>query len=211
VANDWRVTVTLPEESHAGLVATTLRDHEVEADLHRQLGDRVAVSVDDSRLFLYAGAEAAAQAAEQVLRGVLTRHSLDQGTVTLDHWHPDEEKWESASVALPQTEEQRQAEHERLEQEEKRESLETGYALWEVRVELPSHREAVELARRMQSEGRRVIRRWTLLVLGANDQDDASALAAAITKEAPADATVSIAEQGPLKAFLPIGPIGIWG
>lgn len=211
VANDWRVTVTLPEQSHAGLVATALRDHEVEADLHRRLGGRVAVSIDDTRLFLYAGTEDAAKAAEQVLRDVLQARGLDQGTVTLDHWHPDEEKWESASVALPQTEEQRRAEHERLEQEEKRESLATGYALWEVRVELPSHREAVDLARQLQAEGRNVIRRWTLLVLGANDQDDAGALASAITKVAPADATVTIAEQGPLRAFMPIGPIGIWG
>jgi hypothetical protein len=211
VANDWRVTVTLPEESHARRVAGALRDHEVEEDLHHRLGRGIAVSVEATRVFLYAGSESAAREAQQVVREVLERHSISAGDIVLERWHPVEEEWEDASTAMPQTGAERQAEHERLEQEETRESLATGLALWEVRVELPSHREAVELARRLQSEGRQVIRRWTVVVLGANDEDDASALCLAIEKEAPADATVTIAEQGPLRPFLPIGPIGFWG
>lgn len=213
MANDWRVTVTLAEESHAGLAATALRDHEVEEDLRRRLAGRVAVSVEGHRLFLYAGTENAARDAEQIVRGVLERHGFTPDDVALYRWHPDEEEWENASVALPQTPGQRQAEHERLEQEETQESLATGRALWEVRVELPSHRAAVALARRLTSEGRNVIRRWTLLVLGANDEDDARALAQQITKEAPAGARVTTAEQGPLRPFMLVGPgpFGIWG
>jgi hypothetical protein len=211
VANDWRVTVELSDASHAGRLAKALHEHEAETDLQHRLGRRVAVSVDDDRLFLYAGTENAAREAEQVVRQVAGHHGLDAGGITLQRWHPDEEEWESASAALPQTDEQRAAEHQRLEQEETLQSVATGHALWEVRIELPSHHEAVGMARLLQSEGRPVIRRWTLLVLGANDQDDATALAQAITKEAPADATVTTAEQGPLRAFQPIGPIGIWG
>jgi hypothetical protein len=211
VANDWRVTITLSDPSHAGRLATALHEHEVEEDLHHRLGGRVAVSVEEDRLYLYAGTENAAREAGQVVTQVLGSHDLDARGVGIDRWHPDEEEWQNASVAMPQTEEERQAEHQRLEQEETRQSLETGHALWEVRIELPSHREAVDLARRLQSEGRPVIRRWTLLVIGANDQDDARALAQDITKEAPADARVTTAEQGPLRAFMPIGPVGIWG
>jgi len=203
--------VTLPEESHAGRAAGALRDHEVAEDLHRRLGANVAVSVEGTQLFLYAGSEAAARQAGQIVPEVLQRHGLTAGDAELDRWHPDEEEWESASVAMPQTEQERQAEHERLEQEETRDSLATGHALWEVRVELPSHREAAALARKLEAEGRTVIRRWTLLVLGANDEDDASALAEAIKKEAATDARVTIAEQGPLLPFRLIGPIAVWG
>jgi hypothetical protein len=59
-----------------------------------------------------------------------------------------------------------------------------------VRVELPSHRQAVELAGRLRAEGRPVIRRWKYLILGASNEDQASALAEAIAAGAPAQATV---------------------
>jgi hypothetical protein len=128
----------------------------------------------------------------------------------IDRWHPLEEEWENADVPMPQTAGQRDAEHQRLEQDETRQSLATGYAQWEVRVELPSRHAAVELAERLQAEGRTVVRRWTLVVLGANDSDDASALADQIKKEAPADAEVAVQEMGPLQPFTRLGPIPIW-
>jgi hypothetical protein len=59
-----------------------------------------------------------------------------------------------------------------------------------VHVELPSHRQAVRLAERLQAEGRPVIRRWKYLVLGANNEDDASALAQAIGQEISVNASV---------------------
>jgi hypothetical protein len=209
VANDWRVAVTLNDASHVGRVAHTLHEHDVEQDLHRQLGGRVAVSADGPRLFLYAGTEDAARAADGVLSQVLTRHGLTAEKVTFDRWHPLEEEWQDASIGLPRTPQQRQEEHERLEQEETKESLDSGQALWEVRVELPSHREAVDLARRLEAEGQTVIRRWTLLVLGANDEDDANALARSIRAEAPADATVRAQEVGPVVPFVLVGPLAI--
>lgn len=185
-----------------GRAAKALREHEVEDDLRRRLGGRVAVSAEGARLFLYAGSEEAARQAEQVVTQALEGHGLSSGDIALERWHPEEEEWESASVAMPQTPQQRQEEHERLEQEETRESLATGHAQWEVRVELQSHREAVELARRLEAAGRPVIRRWTLLVLGANDEDDASALAETIRQQAPADATVHTQEVGPVVPFV---------
>ena len=111
---------------------------------------------------------------------------------------------------MPQTDEQRQAEHQRLEAEQTRESLATGHAQWEVRVELPSHRDAVALADRLQDEGRSVIRRWKFLVLGANDEDDARDLARVIGQEAPAAVSVQVEEAGPLLPFAQYGPISIW-
>jgi hypothetical protein len=209
VANDWRVTVTLHDPAHAERALESLHEHEVEHDARRRLGHRVAVSVDSPRIFLYAGTENAAREADGTLRQLLARHGLS-GDFALDRWHPVEEEWESADVAMPQTDEERQAEHQRLEEEETRESLASGRAQWEVRIQLPSHHAAVELAQRLQAEGRPVIRRWTLLVLGANDEDDATALADLVRKEAPAGATVQAEELGPLLPFTNIGPIPIW-
>ena len=207
--DDWRVTVTLHDEAHVGRALQSLREHEVSDDVRRRLGHRVAVSTDGPRVFLYTHTEDAAREADRVVREVLTQRGLG-ADFALDRWHPAEEEWQDADVPLPQSDEQRAAEHQRLEAEETQESLATGHAQFEVRVELPSHRAAVALADRLQAEGRPVIRRWKFLVLGANDSDDARDLAQVIKQEAPAGATVQVEEAGPLLPFAQYGPISIW-
>jgi hypothetical protein len=207
--DDWRVTVTLHDEAHVGRALQSLREHEVEDDVRARLGHRVAVSADGPRVLVYAGTEEAAREADQVVRQVMAQHGLG-ADFALDRWHPAEEEWQDADVSLPQTDEQLQAEHERLEADETRESLATGHAQFEVRVELPSHHEAVALGERLLAEGRPVIRRWKFLVIGANDSDDARDLARVISQEAPADASVQVEEAGPLLPFAQYGPISIW-
>ena len=209
MANDWRVTVTLHDQAHVGRALESLHEHEVEDDVRRRLGHRVAVSAEGTQIFLYAGTENAAREADQVARELTTQHGLS-ADFALDRWHPIEEEWEDASVAMPQTGDQREAEHRRLEEDETRESEEFGYPQWEVRVEMPSRHAAEDLAERLQAEGHPVVRRWTLLVLGANDSDDAGALAQVVKQEAPADAKVETKELGPLLPFTQIGPIPIW-
>lgn len=209
MANDWRVTVALHDPAHAGRALESLHEHEVEDDARRRLGHRVAVSVDGPRIFLYAGTENAAREADQVARELTKQHGLS-ADFALDRWHPIEEEWENADLAMPQTDEEREAEHQRLEEDETRESGDYGYPQWEVRIEMPSRHAAEELAERLQAEGHPVVRRWTLLVLGADDSDDADALAQVVKQEAPADAKVETAELGPLLPFTQIGPIPIW-
>jgi len=207
--DDWRVTVTLHDEAHVRRALQSLREHEAEDDVRRRLGHRVAVSADGPRVFLYAGSEDAAREADRVVREVLAQRGLG-ADFALDRWHPAEEDWQDADVPLPQSGEQLAAEHQLLEAEETQESLATGLAQFEVRVELPSHHAAVALADRLQAEGRPVIRRWKFLVLGANDSDDARDLAQVIKQEAPADATIQVEEAGPLLPFAQYGPISIW-
>jgi hypothetical protein len=67
----------------------------------------------------------------------------------------------------------------------------TGHAGWQVRVELPSHRQAAGLARRLRGERRPVVLHWKCVVLGAANQDEAMALAEAIAQQIPAGASVS--------------------
>lgn len=189
MADDWRVTVTFRDEADVQQAVRSVREHEVEDDVRSRLGHRIVMSVDGPTAFLYAGTEDTAREADRVVREVLAQHQLS-AEFTLDRWHPLEEQWEDVSVPMPDTAEQRAVEHQRLVDTETHDSLATGQAGWEVRVELPSHRQAVELAERLQAEGRPVIRRWKYLVVGANNEDDASALAKAIGQEIPAKASV---------------------
>ena len=183
MADDFRVTVTFDDPAPVGWLVDELRGQTVEDDARARLGGRVSVSGGDDRLFLYADSESAAQEAEQVVRTIVAERGLDAG-FTLDRWHPAEERWEDAAVPLPETKAQRAAEQERLEAAEEARSEDSGLADWEVRVELASHREAVALADRLEAEGQRPVRRWKYLIVGANTEADARALAAAISEEA---------------------------
>jgi len=201
-SNDWRVTITLADPEHVERARRSVSEHRVEEDVRRQLGRSVALGAGDSQIFLYAGTENAARDAERVARDILAREDIP-AEFALHRWHPIEEEWENPDVALPQTEAERQAEHQRLEDAETAESLATGTAQWEARVEFPSHHEAVELADRLRSEGRTVVRRWRFLVVGANNEDDARALAEQIKREAPPDAVVSAEHSGVSLPFIP--------
>lgn len=190
--DDWRVTVTFDDEAHVRHMVQSLRDRQVERDVRRRLGHRVAVSADGSQVFLYAGTEDAAREADRVIREILAQRHLT-AAFRLDRWHPIEQEWEDAGAPLPQTAEQREMEEERRVAEETEESEETGQTGYEVLIEVPSRHEAMELAKRFQSEGHPVIRRWRYVVLGAENEDEARDLAQAVQKEVPANASVQSA------------------
>jgi hypothetical protein len=176
VAEDWRVTITLREQEHAGRVLDALRERDVRQELRDELGGRVAVSGDGPRLFLYADTRRAAEAGEGVLRDVLDEHGLS-AEPQLDRWHPIEERWEDAGVPLPASETERREERERRDAQDEADSIESGVAQWEVRVELPAQSDAERLAEELEGEGLSVVRRSTFLLVGANDKDEAAALA----------------------------------
>jgi hypothetical protein len=200
--NDWRVTISLPAQAQVEPVHRSLSTHEVEEDVHRRLGRSVVVGAGDSQIFLYTGSEIAAEEAERVARGVLAQHGA-QAEFALHRWHPVEQEWEEADAAMPRTEAERQAEHQKLLDAETAESLSTGYAQWEARAEFPTHHEAVALADKLRSEGKAVVRRWKFLVVGANNEDEARELAEQIRQEAPPDATVSAEHSGVFLPFIP--------
>ncbi len=202
-SNDWRVTISLGDQAQAGRAQRSLSGHEVEEDVRRRLGRNIAVSADDSQIFLYAGTEMAAREAERVALDVLGKDGI-QAEVAVHRWHPIEEEWEDPGVAMPGTEAERQAEHQRLEDSETAESLATGALQWQARVELPSHREAVALATKLRSEGLVVVRRWKFLVVGASNEDDARELGEQIRREAPPEATIRTEQSGMRLPFIPL-------
>jgi hypothetical protein len=200
--DDWRVTISLPDRAHVERAQRSFSEHVVEEDVHRRLGRNIAVGAGDSQIFLYAGTEIAAREAERVARDVLAQHDI-QAEFALHRWHPIEEEWEDPDVAMPKTEAERQAEHQRLEDEETAASVASGVAQWEVRVEFRAHHEAVALANRLRGEGRAVVRRWKFLVAGASNEDEARELAEQIRQEAPPDATVRVERADAFVPFMP--------
>jgi hypothetical protein len=200
--NDWRVTISLPDQVDAGRARQSFSAHQVEEDARRRLGRNIAVSVGESQIFLYAGTELAATEAEQVARDVLASHGIT-AEFALHRWHPLEEEWESPDVAMPSTRAEREAEHQRLEETETAESFATGMAQWEARAELPSRHEAIALERRLREEGRAVVRRWRYLAVAANSEDQARELAGQVRQEVSAGATVRVERADAFVPFLP--------
>ena len=199
--NDWRVTVRLQQGGQVSKAAAHLGAHQVEDEVRRKLRGKVMVGADGgNELFLYTAAYDAAVAAQQSVTDALSGHGLS-ATFTIERWHPIEEEWEPVDVAMPTTAAQIEKERKRLDAEETSESLTLGIALFEVRVQLPTHRDSVALAARLQAEGYPVARRWRFLVVGANNADQAEEFAARIRQEVPAGAVVSIEEVGPSRPY----------
>ena len=139
--DDWRVTISPVNPAQAGELREHLSAQQVEEDVHRTLRGNVAVSSGDGRIYLYADSEAAAAEAQRVAGEHLAAHGI-QVSFALHRWHPVAEEWEDPAVPLPSTAQEAAAEHERLEESETAESLQTGVDQWEARAEFPSHREA---------------------------------------------------------------------
>ena len=205
MADDWRVTIAFHHPADAREAVQAIRAHQIQDDAQSWFGDEVVVSADGPRLFLYAADHDAARAADRMVREVLAPDQLAAARFTLDRWHPDEQDWEDAGVPMPGSDQERAAEHERLMDYQTQQSAAAGQPGWQVRVELPSHRQAVELAGQLRAQGRPVIRRWKYLILGAANQDEASALAGAIAQQSPADASVrlQVNPSGPFRISQP--------
>ena len=201
-STDWRVTISLPGQAQVAQVRRSFSEKEVEQDVRRMLGHNIVVGSGDNQLFLYTGTELAAGEAERTAREVLGQLGIE-AEFAVHRWHPVEEEWRSPEIAMPRTGAEREAEHERLEAAETAESLAAGTPQWQARAELGSHREAVALAGKLASEGYAVVRRWKFLIVGANNEDDARALAEHIRQEAPPDARVHAEPSGVRLPFIP--------
>jgi hypothetical protein len=190
MAEDWRVQLDIEDHGVLQRTVDRLRERGVARDAHERLGAGIAISTDPGRMFAYAQSREQAEEAAKVLAELAEAHHLAAQAV-IERWHPVEERWEPADVPLPQTDAERQVEHERLEAQEAAESEARGVPEWEVRVEMPEHSEAVELEERLLKEGFPVARRSRFVVAGAETEDEASALAERIRAEVPADAKVT--------------------
>ena len=194
MAEDWRVTVVLAEGSGESL-GSRLDEHEVEDEIHERLGGAVAVSADGPHLFLYADTREAAEAARDAVQSLLDAENAS-AEVSLDRWHPLADEWRPADEPLPATEAEREDELDEAEAQDAADSATSGYAEWEVRVDLPDHADAVELAAKLEQEGVPVTRRWKHVLVGAADEDDANELADRLRAEAPSGTQFTVEPSG---------------
>jgi hypothetical protein len=165
VSDDWRIRIEVGDEQHAaGLLERLGVGLTGEAaELANELADkRLAVSRDENDIFVYTDSQAAAETARKVVEAELQAHDIPATISGVEHWLADEERWDD------------EAPTESWEQEE----VDRGYAPWEVRVECKTHREARELADRLEAEGYGVERRFRYLIAGCATKEDAEALAA---------------------------------
>src|SRR5215218_8177838 len=65
---EWRVEVDLDDEQHGYTLGERLRSLDLDHEARRRLGQRVMVSRDGPRIFLYAGTEEQAREAQRVAR-----------------------------------------------------------------------------------------------------------------------------------------------
>jgi|SRR5665213_1463335 len=167
--DDFRIKIEIDDEHAGGLLDRLgLELNEEAGELARELEKRrVVASRDGDELFVYAASPAEAESARSVIQALL--RDLDVAAVTgpVEHWLEDEERWNDEPPG------------ETWEEEE----LDHGHAPWEVRVELPSHAQARDLADRLEQEGYSVERRWRYLIAGASSKEDAEALAARVHGE----------------------------
>jgi hypothetical protein len=189
--DDWRLQIDLDDAGVSGQINDHLRAAELEHDLETAFDQRVIVSHEGERIFLYAGDRDQLDRAQRVVQGQLDQKGWD-ARFELRHWHEVAEDWEEPDAFEPTTAAEKEAEHERLMKTEDEETVDRGgLAEFEVRVEFPSHREARDFAKKLEDEGLQPVRRWKYMVVGAADEDAANELADRIRAEAPADSKVT--------------------
>ena len=189
--DEFRVQV---KSQTPGKVLDALKAVQIADEASREL-PRLAITHEGEHVFLYADSAEAAEHAREVAQRAIAEHTI-AGEVSVTRWHPLEERWEDASAPLPATEAERAAEHARLEELETGESQQAGHAEWEVRITLPTHHDARSFAERLRGEGIPTKQLWRHLLVGANDEDDAAALAARLRTEAPAGSEITAEGNG---------------
>jgi hypothetical protein len=186
--DDWRLRIELGEQGAHGLLGTLGLVH-TEAD---KLADslkqqRLAVTRDEDTVFVYAGSQAQLESARTLIEARLASFDRPPVAVVGEHWLDDEDRWSDEAGTGTVDEE----------------IAEEGYAPWEVRVSCASHREAHDLADRLESEGYAVLRRWRYVIAGTATREEADALAARVHGEVePGGELVYEAVPGNPFAFL---------
>jgi hypothetical protein len=209
VNDEWRLEVDAGGDG--GEMVERLASRELEHDLSSAFGDTVIVSRDGDTVFLYAGGREQAERA----RDLVARIAADHGWTTaveLTRWHPEAEEWENPDAPLPADAAAREAEHAEAIGAERAEVEASGEPRFEVRVDLDSHRDAARFAERLRAEGLPAVRRWRYLVVGAEDEDAARALAERLRQEAPAGSEVQVEGSGRVAwEERPPNPFAIFG
>jgi hypothetical protein len=206
---EWRVEVKLETEEHHRSLGERLRTLRLDDEARNRVGGSVIVTRDGPHLFLYAWHEQSAREAERVVRDLLEEDKLS-AEVSLTRWHPAEDVWKPASVPLPSTSEELEAESRRHQEAEARREELFGDHPWEVVIELPSLHQTLDFAHELERRGLTVKRRWKYVLVGVASEEAAVELGEKLEGEVPEGAAVVIRanpEDLPLPGFVQLGSL----
>src|SRR5215471_6525829 len=125
MAEEWRAEVHLEDEGHGLMLGDRLKSLDLDNDARKRLDDKVIVTRDGSRMFLYTGSEKAAREAEKTIRDLAADDNLEAKT-RITRWDPDADEWVDPATPRPQSEAERVAEQREHETREEREAAATG-------------------------------------------------------------------------------------
>jgi len=166
--DDWRLRIELGSQGAHGLLGMLgLVDTDADELAHGLRDERLAVTRDEDTVFVYASSHPQLERARAAIDAQLAKLGIEPELVREEHWLDDEERWDDEPVTV--TTEEETAAH--------------GYAPWEVRIPCRSHREAKELALRLEADGYGVVRRWSYVIAGTATHEDAEALARSLQGE----------------------------
>ena len=97
--DEFRVEVDLHESLH-GKVSERLRSLDLDDEVADRLGDRVIVTRDGERIYVYTQTAEAAKEAERVVTDVLAAESLGDSTVRRRRWNQAQLFWQDADEPL---------------------------------------------------------------------------------------------------------------
>lgn len=191
MADDWRIRIDVTDEHDTVLERLGVELDDEARELARGLEQRrLAVSRDGDDIFVYAGTRTDAEQARSIVDQVIRASGLAATTSDVEHWLEGEERWSNEPPGETWEDE----------------ILDEGYAPWEVRITTGSHTEARALAERLEGEGLRPIRRFHLVIVGANTKEEADALASRLHGEA--EASPAALESAPGNPFAIFGGLG---
>ena len=167
MADDWRLRIELGEPAGGLLEALRLRDTGAD-DLARELeNERLAVTHDGDTVFVYAESQSQLERALPSIEAELAILGIQPALSVIEHWLGDEDRWDDEPPG------------DTIEEE----TIDRGYAPWEVRIPCRSHAAAREIADRLEAEGYGVVRRWSYVIAGTASREAAEDLAKSLHGE----------------------------
>lgn len=97
--DEYRVEVDLDDEAHGHPFSERLSSLDLDDDVAARLGDRVIVTRDGARMFVYTSTREAAREAERVVSDTLTEDGLS-AEVRTTRWNPADRVWQDADEPL---------------------------------------------------------------------------------------------------------------
>ena len=160
--DDWRLRIEVGEEGAGGLLSRLGLLGSEARHLARELEDqRLAVTRDGDTIFVYADSSLALEQAEKVIEAEIREAKIEPELLVREHWLAEERRWDDEPPG-PDADSQ---------------TMNAGYAPWEVRIPCRSHDAANDLADRLEEEGYGVVRRWSFVIAGTATREEAQELA----------------------------------